>query len=280
MAARNPLSRRSVACGLAFALALAAGAPGAAGGGFIVLASTTSTRNSGLFDRILPLFEEETGIAVRVVAVGTGQAIRLARNGDADVLLVHHRASEEAFVAEGHGTARFDLMYNDFVLVGPADDPAEIAGMTDAAAALRTIADREAPFLSRGDDSGTHKRERTLWETAGRDAAAASGTWYREAGQGMGATLNTASMMAAYTLTDRATWLKQREALDLRLLLAGDPRLRNQYGVIAVNPAMHPHVRAEAARRFVGWLLSPAGQTAIGAVTIDGERLFTPNASR
>lgn len=280
MAARNPLSRRSVACGLAFALALAAGAPGAADGGFIVLASTTSTRNSGLFDRILPLFEEETGIAVRVVAVGTGQAIRLARNGDADVLLVHHRASEEAFVAEGHGTARFDLMYNDFVLVGPADDPAEIAGMTDAAAALRTIADREAPFLSRGDDSGTHKRERTLWEAAGRDAAAASGTWYREAGQGMGATLNTASMMAAYTLTDRATWLKQREALDLRLLLAGDPRLRNQYGVIAVNPAMHPHVRAEAARRFVGWLLSPAGQTAVSAVTIDGERLFTPNASR
>ena len=280
MAARNPLSRRSVACGLAFALALAAGAPGAASGGFIVLASTTSTRNSGLFDRILPLFEEETGIAVRVVAVGTGQAIRLARNGDADVLLVHHRASEEAFVAEGHGTARFDLMHNDFVLVGPADDPAEIAGMTDAAAALRAIADREAPFLSRGDDSGTHKRERTLWEAAGRDAAAASGTWYREAGQGMGATLNTASMMAAYTLTDRATWLKQREALDLRLLLAGDPRLRNQYGVIAVNPAMHPHVRAEAARRFVGWLLSPAGQTAIGAVTIDGERLFTPNASR
>ena len=279
MAARNPLSRRSVACGLAFALALAAGAADAASGGFIVLASTTSTRNSGLFDRILPLFEAETGIAVRVVAVGTGQAIRLARNGDADVLLVHHRASEEAFVAEGHGTARFDLMYNDFVLVGPADDPAGIAGMTDAAAALRAIADREAPFLSRGDDSGTHKRERTLWEAAGRDAAAASGTWYREAGQGMGATLNTASMMAAYTLTDRATWLKQREALDLRLLLAGDPRLRNQYGVIAVNPAMHPHVRAEAAHRFVGWLLSPAGQTAIGAGTIDGERLFTPNAS-
>lgn len=280
MAARTPLSRRSVACGLAFALALAAGAPGAAGGAFIVLASTTSTRNSGLFDRILPLFEEETGIAVRVVAVGTGQAIRLARNGDADVLLVHHRASEEAFVAGGHGTARFDLMYNDFVLVGPASDPAGIAGMTDAAAALRTIADREAPFLSRGDDSGTHRRERTLWEAAGRDVAAASGTWYREAGQGMGATLNTASMMAAYTLTDRATWLKQREALDLRLLLAGDPRLRNQYGVIAVNPAMHPHVRAAAAHRFVGWLLSPAGQAAIGAVTIDGERLFTPNASR
>ena len=280
MAARPSLSRRSVACGLAFALALAAGAAGAEGGGFIVLASTTSTRNSGLFDRILPLFEAETGIAVRVVAVGTGQALRLARNGDADVLLVHHRASEEAFVAAGHGTARFDLMYNDFVLVGPADDPVGIAGMTDAAAALRAIADREAPFLSRGDDSGTHKRERALWEAAGRDAAAASGTWYREAGQGMGATLNTASMMAAYTLTDRATWLKQRQALDLRLLLAGAPRLRNQYGVIAVNPARHPHVRAEAARRFVNWLLSPAGQAAIGAVTIDGERLFTPNASR
>ena len=280
MAAHTPLSRRSVACGLAFTLALAAGAAGASAGEFIVLASTTSTRNSGLFDRILPLFEAESGIAVRVVAVGTGQALRLARNGDADVLLVHHRASEEAFVAEGHGTARFDLMYNDFVLVGPADDPAGVAGARDAAAALRAIADREAPFLSRGDDSGTHKRERALWEAAERDAAAASGTWYREAGQGMGATLNTASMMAAYTLTDRATWLKQRDALDLRLLLADDSRLRNQYGVIAVSPAVHPHVRAAAARRFVGWLLSPAGQAAIGAVSIDGERLFTPNAAR
>lgn len=280
MAAHTLLSRRFVACGLAFTLALAAGAAGATAGEFIVLASTTSTRNSGLFDRILPLFEEETGISVRVVAVGTGQAIRLARNGDADVLLVHHQASEEAFVAEGYGTVRFDLMYNDFVLVGPADDPAGVAGASDAAAALRAIADREAPFLSRGDDSGTHKRERALWEAAGRDAAAASGTWYREAGQGMGATLNTASMMAAYTLTDRATWLKQRDALDLRLLLAGGSRLRNQYGVIAVSPAVHPHVRAAAARRFVGWLLSPAGQAAIGAVSIDGERLFTPNASR
>lgn len=280
MAEHTPLSHRFVACGLAFTLALAAGAAGATAGEFIVLASTTSTRNSGLFDRILPLFEEETGISVRVVAVGTGQAIRLARNGDADVLLVHHQASEEAFVAEGYGTVRFDLMYNDFVLVGPADDPAGVAGASDAAAALRAIADREAPFLSRGDDSGTHKRERALWEAAGRDAVAASGTWYREAGQGMGATLNTASMMAAYTLTDRATWLKQRDALDLRLLLAGDSRLRNQYGVIAVSPAVHPHVRAAAARRFVGWLLSPAGQAAIGAVSIDGERLFTPNASR
>ena len=280
MAAHTPLSRRSVACGLAFTLALAAGAAGASAGEFIVLASTTSTRNSGLFDRILPLFEAESGIAVRVVAVGTGQALRLARNGDADVLLVHHRVSEEAFVAEGHGTARFDLMYNDFVLVGPADDPAGVAGARDAAAALRAIADREAPFLSRGDDSGTHKRERALWEAAERDAAAASGTWYREAGQGMGATLNTASMMAAYTLTDRATWLKQRDALDLRLLLADDSRLRNQYGVIAVSPAAHPHVRAAAARRFVDWLLSPAGQAAIGAVSIDGERLFTPNAAR
>ena len=280
MAAHTPLSRRSVACGLVFTLALAAGAAGAPAGEFIVLASTTSTRNSGLFDRILPLFEAETGIAVRVVAVGTGQALRLARNGDADVLLVHHRVSEEAFVAEGYGTARFDLMYNDFVLVGPADDPAGVAGARDAAAALRAIADREAPFLSRGDDSGTHKRERALWEAAGRDAAAASGTWYREAGQGMGATLNTASMMAAYTLTDRATWLKQRDALDLRLLLADDSRLRNQYGVVAVSPAVHPHVRAAAARRFVGWLLSPAGQAAIGAVSIDGERLFTPNAAR
>ena len=261
---------------LAFALLLAA--PGAQASEFITVASTTSTQNAGLFDHLLPLFEAETGIEVRVVAVGTGQALRLARNGDADLLLVHDKPSEEAFVAEGYGSQRFDLMYNDFVVVGPASDPAGIAGTDDAAAALASIAAVAAPFVSRGDDSGTHRRERALWAAAGVDPTGASGTWYREAGQGMGATLNTATMMEAYTLTDRGTWLSMRGRLDLRILVEGDARLRNQYGVTLVSQERHPHVKAEAARRFADWLLSPAGQAAIDGFAIDGERLFIPNA--
>ena len=268
------LVRLSSALALAFLLAV----PGARAGDFITVASTTSTQSAGLFDHLLPLFETETGIEVRVVAVGTGQALRLARNGDADLLLVHDTASEEAFVAEGYGSERFDLMYNDFVVVGPAGDPAGIAGTGDAAAALGRIAAAEAPFVSRGDDSGTHRRERALWSAAGHDPGGASGTWYREAGQGMGATLNTAAMMEAYTLTDRGTWLKLRGRLDLRLLVEGDARLRNQYGVTLVSPERHPHVKAALARRFAEWLISPAGQAAIDRVTIDGERLFIPNA--
>ena len=252
---------------------------GRAAGDFITVASTTSTQNAGLFDHLLPLFEAETGIEVRVVAVGTGQALRLARNGDADLLLVHDTPSEEAFVAEGYGSERFDLMYNDFVVVGPAADPAGIAGTGDAAAALARIAAVEAPFVSRGDDSGTHRRERALWAAAGVDPTVASGTWYREAGQGMGATLNTATMMEAYTLADRGTWLSMRGRLDLRILVEGDARLRNQYGVTLVSPERHPHVKAEPARRFAEWLLSPAGQAAIDGFTIDGERLFIPNAN-
>ncbi len=271
---------RSIRRLLAIALALSFAAPVAVASDFIVVASTTSTQNAGLFDHILPLFEKETGIKVRIVAVGTGQAIRLARNGDADMLLVHHRASEEAFVADGQGVERFDVMYNDFVIVGPASDPARIDGMTDAAAALGKIADLRAPFVSRGDDSGTHKRELALWVDAGQEVAAASGSWYREAGQGMGATLNTASAMEAYTLADRGTWLKQRGKLDLRLLVEGDPRLHNQYGVTLVNAEKHPHVKAAPALRFVDWLLSPAGQAAINDVVIDGERLFIANAAR
>ena len=261
-----------------FAFALLFAAPGAQAGDFITVASTTSTQNAGLFDHLLPLFEAETGIEVRVVAVGTGQALRLARNGDADLLLVHDQPSEEAFVAEGYGNQRFDLMYNDFVLVGPANDPAGIAGTDDAAAALANIAAAEAPFVSRGDDSGTHRRERALWAAAGVDPTGASGTWYREAGQGMGATLNTATMMEAYTLADRGTWLSMRGRLDLRILVEGDARLRNQYGVTLVSPERHPHVKAALARRFAEWLLSPAGQAAIDGFTIDGERLFIPNA--
>ena len=263
----------------AFALALLFTAPGARAGDFITVASTTSTQNAGLFDHLLPLFEAETGIEVRVVAVGTGQALRLARNGDADLLLVHDKPSEEAFVAESYGSERFDLMYNDFVVVGPAADPAGIAGTGDAAAALASIAAAKAPFVSRGDDSGTHRRERALWAAAGVDPSGASGTWYREAGQGMGATLNTATMMEAYTLADRGTWLSMRGRLDLRILVEGDARLRNQYGVTLVSPERHPHVKAEPARRFAEWLLSPAGQAAIDGFAIDGERLFIPNAN-
>ena len=262
----------------ALALALLLAAPGARAGDFITVASTTSTQNAGLFDHLLPLFEAETGIEVRVVAVGTGQALRLARNGDADLLLVHDKPSEEAFVAEGYGSQRFDLMYNDFVVVGPASDPAGIANTGDAAAALAGIAAAKAPFVSRGDDSGTHRREQALWAAAGVDPTGASGTWYREAGQGMGATLNTATMMEAYTLADRGTWLSMRGRLDLRVVVEGDTRLRNQYGVTLVSPERHPHVKATFARRFANWLLSPAGQAAIDGFAIDGERLFIPNA--
>ena len=262
----------------ALALALLLTAPGARAGDFITVASTTSTQNAGLFDHLLPLFEAETGIEVRVVAVGTGQAIRLARNGDADLLLVHDKPSEEAFVAEGYGSQRFDLMYNDFVVVGPPNDPAGIAGTRDAAAALAGIAAAKAPFVSRGDDSGTHRREQSLWAAAGVNPTGASGTWYREAGQGMGATLNTATMMEAYTLADRGTWLSMRGRLDLRVVVEGDARLRNQYGVTLVSPERHPHVKAGSARRFADWLLSPTGQAAIDGFAIDGERLFIPNA--
>jgi tungstate transport system substrate-binding protein len=246
---------------------------------FIIVASTTSTMNSGLFDHILPLFEKKTGIQVRVVAVGTGQAIRLAQNGDADVLFVHHRPSEEKFVAEGFGVRRFGVMYNDFVIAGPDDDPARIAGMTDAAKALKKIAGARAPFVSRGDDSGTHKKELGLWRAAGVDVARASGTWYRETGSGMGATLNTASAMQGYALADRGTWLSFRNRAGLRVLVEGDERLFNPYGVILVNPKRHPHVKADLGREFIAWLISPEGQAAIGAFRVNGQVLFKPNAT-
>ena len=245
---------------------------------FIVVQSTTSTRNSGLYDHILPMFTEKTGIEVRVVAVGTGQAIRNAANGDGDVLLVHARAAEERFVADGHGVARFDLMYNDFVIVGPPSDPAGVAGMTDAAAALAKIARAETLFASRGDDSGTHKAELGLWQEAGVDVAAASGGWYRETGSGMGATLNIGIGMGAYVITDRATWLSFGNRRAHRIAVEGDPRLFNQYGVIQVNPERHPNVKAEPGRRFVEWILSEEGQRAIASFRVDGRQLFFPNA--
>ena len=245
---------------------------------YIVVASTTSTQNSGLFDHILPKFTEKSGIEVRVVAVGTGQAIRLARNGDADVLLVHHRPSEEKFVAEGFGVKRDDLMYNDFVVVGSKADPAGVAGMTDVAAALSKIFDARAPFVSRGDDSGTHKKELSLWTDAGVDAAAASGSWYREVGAGMGATLNAASGMSAYALSDRGTWMSFKNRGDLTIVIEGDERLFNPYGVILVNEKKHPQTKSEMGQEFINWLLSPEGQSKIASFTINGEQLFHPNA--
>jgi len=245
---------------------------------FIVVSSTTSTENSGLFGYILPKFTEQTGIEVRVVAVGTGQAIRNAYNGDADVLFVHHKPSEEKFVADGDGVERFDVMYNDFVIVGPASDPAGVSDMTDAPAALAKVAESESPFASRGDDSGTHKNELELWQQAGVEVEGESGTWYRETGSGMGATLNTASAMDAYALTDRGTWLSFENKGNLEVLVEGDPKLFNQYGVVLVNKEKHPSVKAEEGQAFVDWLISPEGQEAIGEFEINGQQAFFPNA--
>ncbi len=246
---------------------------------YITLASTTSTENSGLFNHILPLFTAETGIEVRVVAVGTGQAIRLAKNGDADVLLVHHKASEEQLVAEGFGVERHQVMYNDFVLIGPQHDPAGVRGMRQARSALLRIAKTESLFASRGDDSGTHNAEMALWQGTDVDTAAASGTWYREMGAGMGATLNAAVAMGAYTLVDRATWTGFTNKSDFEVLVDGDPAMFNQYTVILVNSERYPHIKEVAGQAFISWLLSPAGQAAIASFAIDGQQLFFPNAS-
>ena len=254
--------------------------PAAALDRFIVVQSTTSIRNSGLFDHILPTFTGKTGIEVRVVAVGTGQAIRNAANGDGDVLFVHARTAEEKFVADGDGVARFDVMYNDFVIVGPPSDPAGVAGMAGAVAALAKIAAAEAPFASRGDDSGTHKAELGLWKEAGVDVEAASGGWYRETGSGMGATLNIGTGMGAYVMTDRATWIAFGNKGGHRIAVEGDPRLFNQYGIVLVNPDRHPGVKADLGRQFVDWLLSGEGQAAIASYKVDGRQLFFPNAGR
>ncbi|MGH6929699.1 MAG: substrate-binding domain-containing protein [Dongiaceae bacterium] len=244
---------------------------------FIIVASTTSTQDSGLFEHVLPLFTQKTGIEVRVVAKGTGQAIKEAQNGDADVLFVHDKKSEEKFVADGFGVKRFEVMYNDFVIVGPKSDPAAVKGMTDAPAALAKIATASAPFASRGDDSGTHKAELRLWTAAGVDVKAASGGWYRETGSGMGPTLNTAAGMGAYALADRATWLSFKNKGDLEIVVEGDKRLFNQYGVMLVNPQKHPHVKAAEGQAFVDWLISPEGQRAIADFKIEGQQLFFPN---
>lgn len=246
---------------------------------FIIVQSTTSTQNSGLLDAILPVFAGKTGIQVRVVAVGTGQALKNAANGDGDVLLVHAKPAEEQFVAEGNGVERFDVMYNDFVIVGPTADPAKIAGMGEAPGALAAIAAAQATFASRGDDSGTHKKELGLWGDTDVDLGAASGTWYRETGSGMGATLNAAVGMGAYTLTDRATWIAFQNKGDHEILVEGDPKLFNQYGVILVNPEKHPSVKAEMGQAFIDWLIGPEGQAAIAEFKVDGQQLFYPNAA-
>ena len=244
---------------------------------FITVASTTSTRNSGLYDHILPLFTAATGVEVRVVAVGTGQAIRLAKAGDADVLFVHHRPSEDAFVREGFGVRRYDVMYNDFVIIGPKSDPAGAAIQNDVTAVLTAIAKANKPFTSRGDDSDTHKKEMKLWRTAGVNTAKSAGVWYRETGSGMGATLNTASAMNAYALTDRATWLKFANKGKLKIVSEGDKGLSNPYGVILVDPKKHPHTKAKDGQAFINWLISDAGQRAIAAYHIRGRQAFFPN---
>lgn len=252
--------------------------PASADNEFIVLQSTTSTQNSGLFDEILPQFTKETGIEVRVVAVGTGQALRNARNGDGDVLLVHAKADEEDFVAQGFGIERFDVMYNDFVIVGPSSDPANAKNATNVPDALNAIVVAQSKFISRGDDSGTHKAERALWNSARYSPDDDFGPWYVETGSGMGATLNMASALSAYTLTDRATWIAFGNKRDLTVIFEGDPSLFNQYGVVVVNPVMHPNVKFDEASRFSSWLLGAQGQAAIAGFKVNGQQLFFPNA--
>ena len=264
---------------LALLIALAGGG-GQAQDRFITVASTTSTEQSGLFGFLLPIFEKEKGIRVRVVALGTGQALDLARRGDADVVFVHAKAAEEKFLAEGQGVKRFPVMYNDFVLIGPRNDPAKVAGGKDIVEALKKIQTTQAPFVSRGDKSGTHMAELDLWKVSGVDLEKAKGPWYRDTGQGMGPALNTASSMNAYLLADRATWLAFKNRGDLAILVEGDKRLYNQYGVMLVNPDKHPSVKKDLGQIFVDWLISPAGQGAIAGYKIGGEQLFFPNAEK
>lgn len=265
---------------LALAAVLFVAMPALAQDKSIVVASTTSTQDSGLFGHLLPLFKAKSGVDVKVIAQGTGQALNTARRGDADVVLVHAKPQEEKFVADGFGVKRFDLMYNDFVLIGPAADPAGIKGSKDIVAALQAIQKKGAPFVSRGDKSGTHAAELALWKQAGIDLDTAKGPWYREIGQGMGAALNMASSSNAYVLSDRGTWLSFKNPGDLVISVEGDRRLFNQYGVILVNPAKHPAVKKELGQTFIDWLLSDEGQGAIAGYKINGKQLFFPNADR
>ena len=269
-------ARRMFVALLLSLVALAAGAQER----FITVASTTSTEQSGLFGYLLPIFEKKTGIKVRVVALGTGQALDLARRGDADVVFVHAKAAEEKFLVEGHGVQRIPVMYNDFVLIGPKSDPAKIGGGDNVAWALRKIQATKAPFVSRGDNSGTHMAELDLWKASGIELDKVKGAWYRDTGQGMGPALNTAASMDAYILADRGTWLAFKNRGDLTILVEGDRRLFNQYGVMLVNPDKHPNVKKELGQAFIDWLVSPDGQKAIADYKIGGEQLFFPNAGQ
>jgi tungstate transport system substrate-binding protein len=271
------LSRRKL-LGIALATMGLVATPFAQAQNFITVASTTSTEQSGMFKHLLPIFQKQTGIEVRVVALGTGQALDMARRGDADVVFVHAKTAEEKFIAEGYGVRRQPVMYNDFVLVGPKSDPAKVAGGKDIVAALRKVKAQTAPFVSRGDRSGTHMAELALWKQSGIEVAAEKGPWYRDTGQGMGPALNTASSMNGYILADRGTWISFKNRGDLTILVEGDKRLFNQYGVILVNPARHKHVKKDLGQSFIDWIVSPDGQKAIAGYRIGGEQLFFPNA--
>jgi tungstate transport system substrate-binding protein len=274
------MASRLLSLVFAVLLVVAAGhAPTLAEDRSIIVASTTSTQDSGLFGYILPIFKAKTGIEVKVIAQGTGQALDTARRGDADVVFVHAKPQEEKFLAEGFGVKRFDVMYNDFVLIGPKSDPAGVRGK-DIAVALKAIETKAAPFVSRGDRSGTHAAELALWKQAGIDIAAARASWYREIGQGMGAALNAASAMNAYVLSDRGTWISFKNRGDLDIVVEGDKRLFNQYGVMLVNPEKHPSVKKDLGQAFIDWLISPEGQATIANYKIDGQQLFFPNAER
>ena len=272
---RGALALTALALSLAFT-----GGASAQNKPFIILQSTTSTANSGLYDHLLPLFTKKTGIDVRVVAVGTGQAIKNAQNGDGDVLLVHAKTAEEKFVTEGYGVKRSDVMYNDFIIIGPPADPAKISGLKNAPEALTKIANAKARFASRGDNSGTHKKEIKLWKAANADPVGASGTWYRETGSGMGATLNAAIGMGAYTLTDRGTWISFKNRGDFKIHVQGGKSLFNQYGIILVSPEKHARVKAKEGQAFIDWILSSEGQKAIAAYKLGGQQLFFPNARK
>jgi tungstate transport system substrate-binding protein len=273
------LRRMFLMAGAALGAVVAFAPPTVAQDKSIVVASTTSTRDSGLFDYILPRFKDRTGITVKVVAQGTGKALDTGRRGDADVLFVHARAREMKFVKEGYGEKRYPVMYNDFVVVGPKNDPAGVKGTKDVAKAFQTIRDKKAEFISRGDRSGTNGAELRIWKAAGIDIARDHGPWYKAIGQGMGATLNTASAENAYTLSDRATWINFRNKGDLVIVVEGDKRLFNQYGIMLVNPKKFPHVKANFGRQFIDWITSPEGQNAIGSYKVNGEQLFYPNAN-
>jgi len=264
---------------IALAALILAAAPVAQAQKFITVASTTSTEQSGLFKHILPIFQKKKGIEVRVVALGTGQSLDMGKRGDADVVFVHAKSAEEKFIAEGYGVKRLPVMYNDFVLIGPKSDPAKIAGGKDILAALRKIKAASAPFVSRGDRSGTHMAEIALWKHSGTDIEKEKGPWYRDTGQGMGPALNTASSMSGYLLADRGTWISFKNRGDLAILVEGDKRLFNQYGVILVNPVKHKHVKKDLGQVFINWIVSAEGQKAIAGFRIGGEQLFFPNAN-